>query len=474
MLLCGVAGIAAAQRPMTDVPIRPDGPQVEGLQIHDIQIVGNRRVPVADIRGELSSRAGQEFRTSRIEQDVRRLLSMRKFLDVRVQKRPGPVPGTVIVIFSVVEHPRVEFIQFVGNEKIRTRALTTASGLSVGQSMDRATINSARKRLLEFYQERGYNKARIDVVRGLKTADRGIAYKISEGPQERIWSVSFEGNTIATDGRLKTQIKSKPGFLKYVFSGKVRSSTIDEDIDRLTSYYRSLGYFDAHVGRELEFSEDGSWLDLTYVIDEGPRYRVRDIIIRGNRVIRADQLSVLLEIQRGEFFDQVKFNKDHREVVDAYGSNGYIFADVKPSTRLLEEPGTLDLVFDIDEGDRYRVGRINVKIEGDHPHTRHTAVLNRFSLQPGDIVDTREVRATERRLRAAGIFLSDPATGARPRVVYTKPEKNTATARRSSPGSSVYRGQSPDLIEQELQGIEIEFERIPPLPSVYEQGRWSR
>ena len=46
-------------------------------------------------------------------------------------------------------------------------------------------------------------------------------FLVKAGHLQRIWSVRFEGNTIASDQRLKTQIKSKPGILKLFINGKV-------------------------------------------------------------------------------------------------------------------------------------------------------------------------------------------------------------------------------------------------------------
>ena len=79
-------------------------------------------------------------------------------------------------------------------------------------------------------------------------------------------------------------------------------------------------------------------------------------------------------------------------------------------------------VYDIEKGEQYRVGKINVKIGGESPHTRHSVILNRISLRPGDVVDTREIRSSERRLKASQLFLHDPARGASPRVVVKPPE----------------------------------------------------
>ena len=108
---------------------------------------------------------------------------------------------------------------------------------------------------------------------------------------------------------------------------------------------------------------------------------------------------------------------------DKYGGIGYVFADIRPDPRFLEEPAELDLVYNIKEGDRYRVGKINIVIKGDYPHTQLTTVLNRLSLKPGDIVDIREIRASERRIKASQLFEVTP--GNAPKIVFNPPGQET-------------------------------------------------
>ena len=123
-------------------------------------------------------------------------------------------------------------------------------------------------------------------------------------------------------------------------------------------------------------------------------------------------------------------------------------ANIKAEPRFLEEPGELDLVYEIDEGDQYRVGRVFVNIEGDHAHTRRTVVLNRMSLRPGDIVDIREIRNSERRLKASQLFLNDPVRGITPRIVVKPSELGNAASFADQRGprkhGRSFRGQSPE------------------------------
>jgi outer membrane protein insertion porin family len=418
-------------------------------QVIDIQIVGNRGVSVQEVRAELETRPGQKLDPIQIQRDVRALTKTRKFFDVKVKTRPGMQPGTVIVIYEVFEFPKLEYIHFIGNEEISTRNLLRQLDLKVGDPMDTVAVESGQRKLLSFYRERGYNKVQIEAREGTDHKDRGAVFLIHEGPQQRIWSVDFVGNSIVSGGRLKTQIQSKPSKIKYVTplaKGYMNRRTVDEDVHRLTAYYRSLGYMLARVGRVIEFDDNDRWANLEFVIHEGPRFKVRNVSFSGNEVFGDHQLQRLVTLKAGEYFDLSLMTKDVSQLTDAYGSVGFVMADIKPSPRTLENAPEVDLVYDISEGHRYRIGRINVTIAGDNPHTQRSVALDRISLRPNDIADIRKVRDSERRLRASGLFLTDPLKGVRPRIAFSESDDQEAVVDngKKSAGSGTFRGQSPN------------------------------
>ena len=249
-----------------------------------------------------------------------------------------------------------------------------------------------------------------------------------------MWKTDFVGNTIASDGRLRTQISTSRPFL-WLFGGEFDRKKLDEDVEKLTAYYRGLGFFRARIGRELEFNEKENWVTITFVIDEGPRYKIRNVSVIGNTKYTSDELLAELKLKSGDYFNQAKMTADVSALQDKYGGIGYVFADVKADPRFLEEPAQLDLVYNIKEGDRYRVGKINVDIKGEYPHTQLTTVLNRLSIKPGDIVDIREIRASERRLRASQLFETNPANGNAPKIVFSPPGQEEQDEETKSPRS---------------------------------------
>jgi outer membrane protein insertion porin family len=353
------------------------------------------------------------------------------------------------VIFQVVERPLFQEVKILGNQSVNTKTLKKEAELKVGDAADPFSVENGRRKIEEFYQKKGFSKVRVTILEGNKAGDLRAIFLIDEGPQQKVLWISFVGNTTIGGQRLLQQIKtSRPWF--YLIKGEVDRKQIDEDKDRLTAYYRGLGFFRAKVGADLEFNEKQDWLSLTFVIDEGPRYAIHNVMVVGNTRFTTQQLTAKLKLQGGGFFNQAQMNSDVARIQEKYGGIGYVFADVKAENKFLDEPGKLDLVYNITEGDRYRVGRINVQIKGDSPHTQITTVLNRLSLKPGDIVDLRELRDSERRLKASMLFVVDPSKGTPPKIVYSPPDSagkdKTELARRADSQTSYYRAPDPAAV----------------------------
>lgn len=406
--------------------------------VHDVILKGNQTVPTHHLLRNIRTRPGRYFDPDLLQQDVNDLWKMKE-----VQRVIGPYIDRseqgVTVTIEVVERQLVRNVQFVGNRAITDRALLKETGLTDGQPLDVHEIKMIKHRIEEFYHDKGFPRTQVEILEGNEASDHDAVFLIHEDQQQRIWKVEFEGNTIAKDGRLKTFIESKPSPVK-VFGGLVKRKEIEQDVLRLTSYYRSLGFFNARIGREITESADGRWLNLRFIIDEGPRYRIRNISFIGNEAYTAEQLITMVDLKPTDGvmpeFNSAKMNQDVVSLRDLYGANGFVFSQVEVEPRLLEEPGQLDLVFKINEGKQYRVGNINVRIEGAAGITRREVVMNRLSLRPGDLIDVREIRNSERRLGSAQVFAAgDPGSGGAAPKIVVKPdelrklENNVRTAR---------------------------------------------
>ncbi len=410
-------GPRAEERPEYRPPVFEK--RERGEAVVAVKIMGNEVIDEAKIRSHLQTRVGRDFDPEVVRADVRRLSTTGMFRNVRTYRTA--VEGGVEVTFQVFELPLIRHLRFVGNKRIKVKTLAKEAELKVGDPLQRYRVEEARRKLQEMYLKKGFSEAQVEIQEGIEPEDEGVVFSIYEGQQQRIFRTDFVGNTIASDSRLRTQIQSKPGIM-WMFKGQVDKEQVDADVERLTNYYRSLGFFKARIGRELIFSESGKWLTVRFVIDEGPRYRIRQVSLAGNSTFTTESLMERLELDSGDYFDARRMNRDLTVLRDTYGGQGYVHADIQADPRFLEEPGMIDLVYDVEEGEQYRVGKIIVNIEGENPHTKRNVVINRLSLVSGDIIDINEIRASERRLRASQLFLSDPTRGAVPTIAIRPPE----------------------------------------------------
>ncbi|MCA9238517.1 MAG: hypothetical protein KDA44_23760, partial [Planctomycetales bacterium] len=423
--------------------------------VAEVRIVGNETVPTVKVEGQITTRAGRAFDPSVINRDVRRLANVGWFVDVKA--KTVHTPQGRIVVFEVVERPTIRYIEYLGNERISDKGLAKQTLLKIGGSVDPQSVLEGRRKLEEHYRSKGFNDVQVTVLEGSKPTDKGIVYLINEGEPQKITSIRFVGNEFVSSSRLRKAVVKTRKPILWMWKGYVDYDKIQIDVDQLTAYYRAFGFFDARVGRKIDFDDNGRSATLTFVINEGPRYNVRNVRFMGNTKFEAEPLAAQAKVQDGQPFEQSKMTQTADWLQELYGSRGYVFADIKPETVYLDDPGQVDLIYHIDEGKQWRVGRIFVHINGDNPHTRIQTALNRLTLRPGDIMDIRELKASERRLQASSLYHVDAATGQRPKITYKIPEDYDL---QMAAAEGELRGQSVAALDAPLEP----FKPVPLLP----------
>jgi len=433
--------------------IKLDGPVINiddttdrSQLIAAVNFQGNSSLATHQLKRNISTRPGRFYDPDKLQQDVQQLWKMPEIARVNGPYIDQGADG-VTVTFGIEERNTVANVEFIGNRGIDDRTLRKESGLAEIGHLDVHRIRMAKSRIEDLYRERGYPRTQVEIKEGNEATDSQVVFLVHEDQQQKIWKVDFEGNTLASDGRLKSFIKAKPGILK-IFGGLAQKKVIDQDIVRLESYYKSLGYFNVQIGRDISESNDGRWLSIRFIINEGPRYKVREVRFVGNEKYASQDLVRLLKLKPGQEgqpeFNSARMSEDVAALRDLYGANGFVYADVQAEPRFLEEPGYLDMVYRISEGEQYRVGQINVNYNGGNGITRREVVLNRLSLRPGDLIDARKLRNDEIRLGSARIFSTGQEPGGSPpKIVVSPPGKESEFNRIARK----YSGQSPPAPE---------------------------
>ncbi|MCM2374553.1 BamA/OMP85 family outer membrane protein [Aporhodopirellula aestuarii] len=415
--------------------------------VASVRIIGNRTVSAADIFTELQTRKGRFYDSETVLADVRRLNDMGSFDQVTFDVKPlganpedqAEMPPTqpgetltpsVIVTFFVHERPMVAKVVFHGNRALNDREIAGRVGVTAGDPLSEFSVESGRRRLLDYYHDEGFNQAAVSAAItsndggasvGVTTGDLPpgtVIYRINEGPLERIADIQIEGSTIVTESRLKKIIRSRGpmvGFMSYL-GNKFNKKMIEEDVNLLSSYYHTLGFLTATVGRRYEYDETGKWVNVYFVVNEGPRFTVGDVQIIGNEFITEESLRARLELHAGDMFDGTIMRRDVGEIVYGYGELGFIYAEVKPKTIMRDENGVADIVYEITEGDRWKIGRILVNIDGEPHLMRETTMLNLVDMREGDWIDRRTLEMSRRRIERSQLLETNPAVAEAPDI----------------------------------------------------------
>ncbi len=385
-------------------PHRENGETV----VADVQIVGNQNITSARIFQQLQTRKDRFYDYETVLADIRRLNDMGAF--DHVTYRLTETPEGMIVEFRVSERPIITEVVFHGNRSINDRDLKGRAGINAGDPLSEFAIESARRRLLDYYYEQGFNQASIQTVRGYKDQPNLVIFRINEGPKERIVDVKVEGGTIVSAERLASIVKSRgPKFhlLRY-FNNVADMQKINDDVAVLESYYHSLGFLTATVGRRIDYDRSGKWVTVTFVVNEGPRFKVNEVRIVGNQFIETKSLMDLLNLKSGDMFDGTLLRRDVGEIVYAYGSLGFLYADVEPQTVMRDEANLVDLVYTIKEGDRWRIRNINVNIEGEPHLMKDTTLLNQIDLVEGQLFNRRTLELNRLRIERQSLLETNP------------------------------------------------------------------
>jgi outer membrane protein assembly factor BamA len=233
----------------------------------------------------------------------------------------------VKVIFFVRDYPSVvEKVEYRGAKHLSTEKLDEVTGIRRGTPCNPAANCSACARIEQRYQEEGRPFTTCTLLRGDGPGDTEVIFNIVEGPKVKVKAIHFTGNTFVSAAVLKTHINSSAGPLGLGLIGSPYvPAAVQADVAALFIYYRSLGFHDVHVTRELRYAADSSGVTLIFHIREGVRYRIKDRpTIHGVNFQRVPpEVLGLCKVRGGEYYTERKINADLAVIRDYFGYRGH-------------------------------------------------------------------------------------------------------------------------------------------------------
>lgn len=431
--------------------------------IVEILVEGNISIPDASILRLVKTRKGRPASPKGVREDVRALFETRWFIGVTPIYRTSD-EGTVLV-FRVVEAPILESVTYVGNKKIKTRVLEGVTGLRKGGAFGVVLNQEAARAIERYYKDKGYHFCKVTLTKGDHEDDREAAFEIDEGAKTYVKSTRFVGNKFFTapELRLHIQTATRPvGFIPL--GGAYNPANLDDDVAGLREYYQKLGFLEAKITATPEFAPDKSYVTMVYNIEEGVRFKVGKIIVKGNQVLEDETLRKDFKLEEQDYFNADKLTRDVDGMTNKYGELGRLFAEVNATPIFLpEQPGVVDIVYNINEDKVYRIRRVDVVVNGGNgnpSHTKDTVVLNQMLVAPGDLANKALIKKSERRIGSSSFFANAQTGGSAPRIdIRRVPDMN-----HRPPMSGMVRAQAWSGDDELRPNAEKQIQPLFPIP----------
>ena len=371
------------------------GPEI----IRSIVVEGNERVDQNRILSQMRLRVGAGFTPEAANDDIQRIFALREFDDVQI--RPEPVDDGILLRVKVLELPLLSEVTFEGNEKLSDKRLHELTGVRAGEALDRNRLVQAPRLIQDEYREKGYYFANVTLDRQALEEGNVARFQINEGPRVLVRGIRFKGNYSIPDSALQDQIETKTRFWP-LRTGAYDEEEIQRDVQRLRAYYVGQGFLDVDVSRAVTFDDKRERAYVEYIINEGIRYQVASVTIRDSRrILSSAYLAENMQLQPGEFLTTDAMQSDARDIAEAYGRIGYVHAEVTPRTQYTAEPGTVDLLVQIDAGPKIRIGEI---IVAGNERTLDKVVLRELRFYPEEVADGKAINDAKRRLSQLRLF----------------------------------------------------------------------
>ncbi|TSB05408.1 outer membrane protein assembly factor BamA [Sphingorhabdus contaminans] len=419
-----VAPAYAQGAPSTAQP----APVAPAEQIQSITVVGTQRLEPDTVRSYMRLRVGQNWSQVAADQALKDLYATELFADVAIRNNSGAV------VVEVRENPVVNRIILEGNKRLKNDKIEPEIKLAPRQIYSRSKVRADVARIVELYKRQGRFAATIEPKLVQLDQNRvDIVFEITEGPKSKVQQINIIGNDKFSDDRLRGEMVTKQArFYRFFSSGtSYDPDRLAFDQQKLRQFYLTQGYADFRVVSAVaELTPDKQDFIITYVVEEGERYKFGDVKVESQiRDFDSEKLTATLRMKKGDWYDAKMVEDTVESLSETAGLFGYAFADVNPNFNRDKETLTMGITFDVAESQRVFVERIDIN---GNTLTQDKVVRREFRLNEGDAFNSIQVKRTADRIKSLGYFQEDleveQAQGSAPdRIVLTTNVEEKAT-----------------------------------------------
>jgi len=378
--------------------------------IRAIEFRGLQSLPEETLRFYLGLEEGQELDEAALDRSLKELWDRRLIDDIQIDREPAE--DGIRLIVTVVERPILRSIDYKGLERlnrseISDRIAKDQIDVREGDPLDLGEVRRLEESIEELYKEKGYRFADARwTIETVSPTERRIVFDIDEAEKVRIGAIRFGGNDVYGDHRLRWAMKKtkKTSLVTRMLKKDIYNpASLEEDLGLVKTLYRSAGYKNVVVG-EPELSVEGRGgkrrLAIQIPIDEGSRWKLGEISIDGNERFTDELLLSKFTRPRGGWLRAKLVDESIESVNELYHNFGHIFASVDYEYRERDDH-VADLLLHIDEGDQYKVGRL--EFEGNS-RTRDKVLRREFRVQEGTVLNMGAMKSSLFKINQLGYF----------------------------------------------------------------------
>lgn len=379
---------------------QPASPAPAGDVIRSVVVEGAQRLEPDTILSYIRLRPGQTYTQALGDQALKDLYATELFADVSIRNNRGDV------VVQVKENPVINRIILEGNKRLKEDKILPEIKLAARQIFTRSKVRADVARIIELYKRQGRFAASVEPKMVMLDQNRvDIVFEISEGPKSKVRRINIIGNEKFKDGRLRGQMVTKQASFTRIFSSGTSydPDRLAFDQQKLRQFYLTEGYADFRVVSAVaELTPDKRDFIITYVVEEGERYKFGDVKVDSQlRDFDSEKLAANLPIKAGQWYNAKAVEDQVDRLTETAGAFGYAFADVRPDFSRNKDDLTMSVTFRIAEAPRTYVERVDVN---GNTLTQDKVVRREFRIAEGDAFNTFQIKRSTNRIKSLGYF----------------------------------------------------------------------